>query len=74
MEKLFTVLKLLPAIIAAIRAMEEALPGVGRGEQKLAAVREIMESLDVGVANIWPQISGVIAIIVKLMNANGGVK
>lgn len=74
MDKLFAVLKLLPAIVAAIKSIEEMLPGVGKGEQKLAALRELMESLDSSITNLWPQIAGVVAIVVKFMNANGWTK
>ena len=74
MEKLMMILKLLPAIIVAIRTLEELLPGSGKGEQKLIAVREILESIDSSVINMWPQISSVSAVIVRTMNSNGGVK
>jgi hypothetical protein len=68
MDKIITVLRLLPAIVAAIRALEEALPSAGAGKDKLAALREIMVSIDTGVTAIWPAIEKAVAAIVKLMN------
>ena len=71
MEKLFTVLKLLPAIIAAVKAMEEAVGGSGKGEQKLIAVRQLLELVDSTITNLWPTIEGVVKILVNLFNATG---
>ena len=71
MEKLLIILKLLPAIIAAIKAIEEAIPAAGKGAEKLQAVREIIETVDASVAALWPQISAVVAVLVGLMNKTG---
>jgi hypothetical protein len=68
MDKIITVLRLLPAIVAAVRALEEALPTSGAGKDKLAALREIMVSIDAGVTAIWPAIEKAVSAIVKLMN------
>jgi hypothetical protein len=68
MDKIITVLRLLPAIVAAVRALEEALPTSGSGKDKLAALREIMVSIDTGVTAIWPAIEKAVSAIVKLMN------
>jgi len=68
MDKIITVLRLLPAIVAAVRALEEALPTSGAGKDKLAALREIMVSIDTGVTAIWPAIEKSVSAIVKLMN------
>ena len=46
MQTLLTIAQLLPAVIAAIKAIEEAIPGSGQGEAKLAAVRGIIEAVD----------------------------
>ena len=68
MNNLILVVKLLPVIIEAIKAIEQAVPGQGKGEQKLAALRGIMEVLDSGIIAIWPQVSKVVGILVEAMN------
>ena len=66
-----TLLQLLPAIITAIRAIEEAIPGKGQGEMKLAAIREILESVSGQVATLWPFIEKAISVLVALFNRTG---
>jgi len=66
-----TVLQLLPSIITAIRAIEEAIPGKGLGEMKLAAIREILESASGQVSMIWPLIEKAIGVLVGLFNKTG---
>jgi len=68
MNNLILVVKLLPVIIEAIKAIEQAVPGQGKGEQKLAALRGILEVLDSGIVAIWPQVSKVVGILVEAMN------
>lgn len=64
-------LQLLPAIITAIRAIEEATPGKGQGELKLAAIREILESVSGQVSALWPFIEKAISVLVSLFNKTG---
>ena len=64
-------LQLLPAIITAIRAIEDAIPGKGLGEMKLAAIREILESASGQVSMIWPLIEKAIGVLVGLFNKTG---
>lgn len=71
MDKLITIFKLLPVIISAIKAVEDVIPGQGQGEKKLVAVREMLEAVDTSIAAIWPQISSLIAVLVKTMTASG---
>lgn len=66
-----TVLQLLPSIITAIRAIEDAIPGKGLGEQKLAAIREILEAASGQMALFWPLIEKAIGVLVGLFNATG---
>lgn len=66
-----TVLQLLPAIITAIKAIEEAIPGQGRGEDKLAAIRGILEGVNANVDAYWPAIEKAIGVIVGLFNRTG---
>ena len=74
MNAIATILQLVPALIAAIKAIEEAIPGAGKGEQKLAAVRGILEVVDSNVSSLWPQIAGVIGVLVNLLNLTGVFK
>ena len=66
-----TLLQLLPAIITAIKAIEEAIPGKGQGKAKLAAIREILESVSGQVATLWPFIEKAISVLVGLFNTVG---
>lgn len=74
MQAITIILQLIPALITAIKAIEDAIPGAGQGEQKLAAVRGILETVDGGVAKLWPQISGVIGVLVNMFNQTGAFK
>lgn len=65
------IIDLLPLLIQAVRAVEEAIPGQGKGEVKLAAVRGIMESVDAGAGSIWPAVEKAISAIVGAFNKAG---
>ena len=71
MDKILEVFKLIPVIIELIKAIEQAIPGESKGEAKLVAVREILEIIDVGTKNLWPQISLIISVLVKTFNTTG---
>lgn len=71
MEKILAIAKLLPVLIEIIKAMEAAIPGSSKGEAKLAAVREILETVDATVGQLWPTIEKVIGVIVKVFNTTG---
>ena len=66
-----TVWQLLPSIITAIRAIEDAIPGKGKGEMKLAAIREILEAASGQMALFWPLIEKAIGVLVSLFNTTG---
>ena len=68
MKTLMIILSLVPALIDAIKAIEAAIPGQGKGEQKLAAIREIMEVSYDNVSSIWPYVSQTVGILVSLFN------
>ena len=70
-QQLNDVLKLLPAIIIAIKAIEEAIPGSGQGEQKLAAIRAIMEAANGNISLYWPLIQTAIGVLVGIFNKTG---
>ena len=74
MQTLLTIAQLLPAIIAAIKAIEEAIPGSGQGEAKLAAVRGIIEAVDASYKSLWPQLQPIIGVLVGLFNKTGAFK
>ena len=71
MDKVIFIFKLIPAIIQAMKALEDAIGEQGKGPEKLQALREMLEQVDASVAVMWPQISGVISVLVKLFNKNG---
>lgn len=71
MNTVITIFQLIPAIVTALKAIEDAIPGAGQGEAKLAAVRQMLEAVDSGVAKLWPQISGIVGALVTLFNTTG---
>lgn len=71
-------LGLLPAIITAIKAVEEAIPGAGHGEQKLAAVRAALEAAYAGASDaaeefekLWPSLAAIVKSLVGIFNLKG---
>jgi len=76
-----TLVSLLPLLIEAIKAVEEAIPGKGAGEAKLAAVRAMLEASyavanDLGLtfAELWPAIEKTVAGLVGALNTAGVFK
>jgi hypothetical protein len=74
-------LEMLPIIIQTIKAVEEAIPGQGKGEAKLALVRsaleaayEISNDLDFSFETLWPQIKVIIDKTVSVFNTIGEFK
>jgi len=72
------VLMLLPVLISAIKSIEEAIPGEGKGEQKLAQIRSILEVAHSGMSksivsfeDIWPTLEVAISSLVSTFNAIG---
>ena len=65
------VFELVPLLISVIKAIEDAIPGQGKGEQKIAAVREIVEEAYGNVASLWPILFPVISTLVSLFNKTG---
>ena len=74
MKTLLAILKLFPAIIAAVRAIEEAVPITGAGKDKLDLILDIIKSVydsanDLQDEFAWDKLSGiVISIIGKLVS------
>ena len=74
MNYVVTIFQIVPAIIAAMKAIEDAIPGSGTGEQKLAAIRGMLETIDDSYKDLWPKISGVIGVLVNLFNTTSVFK
>lgn len=74
MEKIIVIARLIPAIIEVIKAIEEAIPGQGKGEAKLAAVRGILESTVEGFNQLWPSLEKVVKVLVETFNTVGVFK
>lgn len=74
MNKILAVMQMLPAIIDAIKAIEAAIPGEGKGEQKLAAIREMLVAVDTSTKDLMPQIVSVVTVLVNLFNTTGVFK
>jgi hypothetical protein len=75
------IISLLPLLIDAIKAIEEAVPGQGKGEQKLATIRTAVESA-YGVATedlpkfevLWAAVQKTINGLVCVFNSSGVFK
>ena len=73
-----TIVALLPMLIEAIKAAEEAIPGSGKGEQKLVLVRGLLQAayetatdVDGTFEEVWPAISKTISTVVASLKAAG---
>ena len=64
----------IPAIIAAIKAIESAVPGSGQGAAKLDAVLNIILAVEAGFTAVLPQLTAVITTLVTLFNKTGAFK
>jgi hypothetical protein len=65
------ILNLIPAIIAAMKALEEAVPGKDQGGEKSAAIKAILEATNSQIATYWPMIQKGIDILASLFNKTG---
>ncbi len=77
-EILKLIIAILPILIEAITAVENALPGKGNGEAKLSAIKSIIESvysssndISIKLEKLWPTIQNVISGLVSAFNASG---
>lgn len=76
-----TIVSLLPMLIQVIRSVEEAIPGQGKGEQKLVMVRSVLEAafdasndIESSFDELWPALQRAIAAIVTALNSSGEFK
>lgn len=71
MKSIIAVLQLLPAIIAAVRTVEEAIPLPMHGKAKLDLILGIIQDTGEDVGALVPLITKAIARIVGTFNAIG---
>ena len=64
-------LNLIPALITAMKALEEAIPASGQGEEKSAAIREILAATNDKIDVYWPVIQKAINALAGLFNKTG---
>ena len=74
MSTTITILNLIPAIIAVVKAVEAAIPMSGAGKQKTGMVLQILEATSDGVKEMMPLVEKAIAIVVATLNATGVFK
>jgi hypothetical protein len=67
------VAQLIPAIIAIIKSLEDALPQTGLGTEKLAMIRQIFEEAYKAATEAMPDIEKVWAVIKKFIDIMVGV-
>lgn len=75
------VIQLLPILVDLIKAVEAALPGTGRGEQKLMMVRAALEGAystisdaTVTFEKVWSALNPLIGAVVAGFNKTGTFK
>lgn len=73
-----TIVALLPALIEAIKAAEAAIPGNGKGEQKLVLVRGMLQAayeaatdVENTFEEVWPALNKTINTVVASLKAAG---
>ena len=73
-----TIVALLPMLIEAIKAAEEAIPGTGKGEQKLVLVRGMLQAayeaatdVENTFEEVWPALNKTINTVVTSLKAAG---
>lgn len=71
MNTLLLIVRLLPAIIEAIKAIEAAIPERGKGNEKQSAVLGIIADTVDDASKMLPAIANVITRVVGLFNATG---
>lgn len=74
MNTLILILKLIPSIIAAVKAAEEFVPLPGQGKAKLDMILGIISDVYDDAKSIAPLIAKAVARIVELANAAGVFK
>lgn len=81
LEVAMALLNLLPAITQAVTAVEAAIPGSGKGAEKLALVKatltaaqSVVQTATPIVQTLWPAIEQVVGAVVSTFNRTGTFK
>ena len=72
MNSFIILMQALPAIIAAVKAVEAAVPMSGAGKAKLDAVLSIVTTAESSLSGMVPQITAIITTLVGLFNTSSG--
>lgn len=71
MNAFLSILSAIPGIIAAIKAVEAAVPNPGQGQAKLDAVLSLVQAADANLQQYAPQLPSVVSTLVGLFNKTG---
>jgi len=71
MNAFLSILSAIPGIIAAIKAIEAAVPTPGQGQAKLDAVLSLVQAADANLQQYAPQLPSVVSTLVGLFNKTG---
>ena len=74
MDKALMIIKLIPAIIAVIKTVEEMFPLPGAGKDKLKLVHDMLTAVHGNLEDIWPKIESIVAAVVAFANRVGVFK
>ena len=67
----FEVMKLVPAIIDAMKALEAAVPESGYGTDKRNALHDILSAINENIDKYWPYIEKVVNVLAAFFNKTG---
>lgn len=80
-EILKLVISLLPILLQAIKAVEQAIPETGKGAEKLDLIKGLVQTsyetsskLSVSFEQLWPTVQGAVQAIVNAFNKTGTFK
>ena len=62
------------AVIELVKIAEKLMPEGGKGAEKTAMVRSVLEQVVGDITEQWPNIQKLIDVVVKLANAFGSFK
>ena len=68
MKTLLFILQILPALIDVLKAIEASFPAAGKGAEKLALVKQVLEQTYPAIEEMWPVIEKVISVLVGWFN------
>jgi len=74
LTKIMTILSLMPTVIAAVKSVEEAIPGTGNGKTKLSMILDSIMAVSKEAESLIPLVTSMIGIIVSGLNATGVFK